>query len=132
MSTRHLRRQLNRDNASLPKTLVEIPPHEWPSLEGMKKPPIKVWRSSGFLVQIYAEQEGILRMSVCRTAINTDGTRWQEGITWDDLQRLKRECGFGAHDAVEIYPRDVDIVNVANMRHLWLLSEPLPFGWRKP
>lgn len=33
--------------------------------------------------------------------------------------------------AVEIYPAERDIVNVANMRHLWVLPERLPFGWRR-
>jgi hypothetical protein len=30
---------------------------------------------------------------------------------------------------VEIYPRDRDIVNIANMRHLWVMAEPLALGW---
>ena len=32
---------------------------------------------------------------------------------------------------MEVYPRTADLVNVANMRHLWVLPELLPFAWRK-
>jgi hypothetical protein len=37
--------------------------------------------------------------------------------------------GFGAADALEVYPRDGDVVNVANIRHLWVLRDPLPWAW---
>ena len=33
--------------------------------------------------------------------------------------------GCGARDAVEVYPADADVVNVANMRHLWLVAGEL-------
>jgi hypothetical protein len=33
-------------------------------------------------------------------------------------------------DAVEVYPPAGDVVNVANMRHLWVLRDRLPFAWR--
>ena len=33
--------------------------------------------------------------------------------------------------AVEVFPADDQVVNVANMRHLWVLPEPLPFAWEK-
>jgi len=73
----------------------------------------------------------IVRLSVLRTSLDTAGG-WQQDITWEELQRLKREAGYGDHDAVEVFPPDADVVNVANIRHLWIL-EPghLPFAWRK-
>ena len=43
--------------------------------------------------------------------------------------QVKREIGFGDWYALEIFPRDGDIVNVANMRHLWMLATPLSIGW---
>jgi hypothetical protein len=45
--------------------------------------------------------------------------------------QLKRECGRGDRDAVEVYPADRDIVNVANMRRLFFPPEPLAFKWRR-
>ena len=70
-----------------------------------------------------------MRLSINRTTL--DGDRWQEGLEWETLQALKNELGYAAHDAVEVFPAAADVVNVANMRHLWVLSEPLPFAWRK-
>lgn len=52
-----------------------------------------------------------------------------DGITWDELQALKRQCGFGDRFAVEVYPADLDVVNVGNLRHLWVLQGALPFAW---
>ncbi len=50
-------------------------------------------------------------------------------MTWEELQEIKRQVGIGDFFAVEIFQRDKDIVNVANMRHLWVLPDPLDFGW---
>lgn len=95
--------------------------------------PIEIWESQEFLVQLSRPQpsEGqlpSLRMTVNRVVFRTNGSV-DDGITWDDLQRLKREIGRGEMYAVEVYPRDSDLVNVANMRHLWLFAEPLDCGW---
>lgn len=128
-TTRAQRRQLERDNAKQPDRLQEIPRAQWPA----NAPPtiMRVFRSRDFLVQEYAHPSAhvIARLSVCRTSIS--GNRWKDGITWDDLQRIKNECGYGDVDAVEIYPADDDVVNVANMRHLWVLDSRIPFAWRK-
>jgi hypothetical protein len=95
----------------------------------MTRPPREVWRSAGFLVQVY--HEGLYaRLTVCRAALNPTGTRWADGISWDELQRLKRECGRGDQWAVECFPPDEQVVNDANMRHLWLIAEP-PYGWKR-
>jgi hypothetical protein len=87
----------------------------------------EVWRSRGFLVQVYSATDGVERLSICRTSV--DGG---DPIAWEDLQRLKAECGRGDREAVEVYPRDCDVVNVANMRHLWVLTRGMPFTWRTP
>jgi hypothetical protein len=127
---REMAAELARENARWPVELVQVPRIEWP----LNYPAtlLEAWRSCNWLVQVHREGAAV-RLSVCRAAIEPRGERWADGITWDDLQRLKRECGRGDCDAVEIYPADRDIVNVANMRHLWLVErETLPFAWRKP
>lgn len=91
---------------------------------------IALWRSNRFLAQIYAKENGAQHFSINRMQIDTGTGRWLEGITWEELQRVKSEIGFGDRDAVEIYPPDQDVVNVANMRHIWLLDHPLRFAWR--
>lgn len=60
-----------------------------------------------------------------------DGEKnWIDGITWDDLFWLKNQVGYADFDAVELYPRKNDIVNVSNIRHLWVFKEPVNFAWR--
>ena len=46
------------------------------------------------------------------------------------LQEIKNTIGYKDKFAVEVYPAENDIVNVANMRHLWVLPKPLGFEWR--
>jgi hypothetical protein len=124
--TKRERRRLAAENLNQRRELQRMtaPP-------GVRSPPgqIEVWRSRDFLVQIFDDgQPGILRMTVCRT--KHSGNNWHDNITWDELQALKHECGHGDLDAVEVYPRDRDVVNVANMRHLFIFAAPLPFAWR--
>lgn len=125
---RNQRRLLEKQNAKLPPYLQRVPPDQWPGF----KPPdlIEVWRSRSFLVQIYTEPSGYQRMSICRSVHNGDS--WVDQVTWDELMRLKRECGRGDQDAVEVFPADRDIVNVANMRHLFFPPTPLTFKWSAP
>lgn len=129
--SREQRRQLARDNAALPLVLTLQPRELWKGLRSTEERQTEVWRSRDFLLIVYDEGGGIERLSFLRTQLATDSGRWVDGIAWDDLQRLKRECGRGQSFAVEVYPPDRDLVNVANMRHLWVLPAPLPFAWRK-
>lgn len=118
---------LREQNAKWPDALAYVTKNDWPVFHGTR--PDAVMRSKTFLAQIYIGEEWV-RLSFSRNAIGRDG-HWIDGITWDELQRLKREAGYGAFDAVEAYPRDRDVVNVANMRHLWVpLKATLPFLWR--
>lgn len=127
VATRGQRRQLARDNAKQPVELQEVPRDLWPNPYA---PQLRVFRSRDFLVQQFVEAGSVIaRLSVCRTKVS--GDRWKDGISWEELQRIKRECGYGDRDAVEVYPSDADVVNVANMRHLWILADPASFAWRK-
>lgn len=123
------RRALEAQSRTYPVNLVQIPKGDWPpsSLPEDKRPS-EAWRSREFLVSVYYKENGVERLSVNRTSHN--GESWEEGISWDDLQRLKSECGRGDRDAVEIYPADKDLVNVANMRHIFVLPEPFHLTWR--
>ena len=51
-------------------------------------------------------------------------TIWRDGITWDELQRIKNECLGEDVWCVEVYPAQSELLDVANMRHLWVLDEP--------
>lgn len=56
---------------------------------------------------------------------------WADGISWDELMRIKSEVGYKDSWAVEVYPSDSHVINVANMRHLFLLKEKPDFAWEK-
>lgn len=122
------RDQLRDGNRLATVALTEIPKEEWPQRR-RDIAPDRVWRSKTFLVQVFPEVDGAIRMSVARTELGKDG-RWKDGITWDELQRLKREAGYGQCDAVELFPADRDLVNVANMRHLWILLDAPAWKWK--
>jgi len=130
-TTRPQRRQLVRDNAKYPLVLEEVPRAEWPKA-ATSNARLRVWRSRNFLVQEFiAEPPALVRLSIMRSIATKDD--WVDGITWDELQNIKLECGYGFHDAVEVYPNALDVVNVANMRHLWIMEKNalLPFAWRR-
>lgn len=112
--------------------LGEVLKENWPTFTGMTITPTMVWMGGGYLVQAYDEPGGIVRLTVNSVIRDQQNSRhWADRIPWDDLQAIKSACGYGDRDAVEVYPRTVDLVNVANMRHLWVLPEPVAFAWRK-
>jgi hypothetical protein len=114
--------------AELPAKLMEILPHEWPSnLHDPKR--VRVFRSRELLVQEFREADNIMRLSINVTRVGGNG-RWEDGITWEDLQAVKDELGYADRDAVEVFPAQGDLVNAANMRHVWVLPYRLPFIWR--
>ena len=55
----------------------------------------------------------------------------KDRITWDELQKIKSDCGFGHLDAIELYPADMDVINTGNWRHLYIFDHKLPFVIRK-
>lgn len=82
----------------------------------------------------------LLRAQVTATAAPWGMTRhlrvWREdgrdGITWDELQRLKDEHLGPDVLAVELYPPACRLVDEVNMRHLWEVPEHiLPIGLRR-
>ena len=111
-----------------PEHPVIVPRSKWPlfKLSGLTE----VWRSRYYLIQVFQEKNGVERLSVCITDADSATGRWKDGISWESLQEIKRQVGRGDKDAVEVFPKDADVVNVANMRHLWVLPEALPFAWR--
>ena len=119
---------LERENEKYPVSLARAPV---PAPVGAGAP-FAQWRSREFVVQAFEVPGGVIRLSVNRTHIDPSTMRWVDGITWDDLQRLKSEAGYGDREAVEVYPPDSCVVDVANIRHLWVLPERLHFSWPGP
>lgn len=117
---------------ALPAQLTLVPLTEFPSLAEQPDQPIMAWRSRKYLVQLWLEPTAtyplLLRLSICRVKIGNDG-KWQDGLTWEELQQIKADVGYDDWYGMEIYPQAKQVVNVANFRHLWLLPEPLEIGW---
>ena len=123
---RQLRQRLKTENAKRPAKLTEVPRDQWPKDDGAQR--LRVWLSRDYMVQEFKEPHGT-RLSVNRTTMLPSG-RWDDGLTWEELQGIKREIGYGDKYAIEIYPPEFDVVNVANMRHLWVMDQALDVGWK--
>ena len=120
---------LELDNLKYPEHLIKLPKREWPNpAQADEIGLVEAWRSRHFLVQVYKATVDAQRVTVNRTTIDGKG-RWKDGITWDELQEIKRQIGRGDSFAVEIFPADDKIVNVGNLRHLWILPAALSFAW---
>lgn len=126
--SRQQRRQLARDSRDWPVALQAMARESWP-IDIFDPARIAVWRSRDWLVQQFtAKSPAVARLSI--NSVVFAGKRWIDGISWEQLQLIKDEVGFGDYDAVEVFPASGDVVNVANMRHLWILRDKLPFAWR--
>jgi len=123
---RNERRRHNAEMKKLPAALTPVDESEWPASSVDR---VGVWRSKKYLAQLFAEPDGIHRLTVCRVTVGQGG-RWNDDISWDELQQIKHDIGCGDKWAVEIYSPDEHLVNVANMWHLWLQPRELSFGWR--
>lgn len=92
-----------------------------------------VYKNKDFLVQIFQVHDHLLRMSVNRTAYRFKEcgvkTEWIDGITWDELQEIKKSVGLDKYWGVEIYPPEKSVVNVANMRHIFLYETKPTCAW---
>ncbi len=133
-TTREQRRALIRANAAWPATLREVERKDWPAHAVLPPNILKVFRSRDFIVQVYdAPAPAVCRLSIHRPIVDASTGRWKDGIAWEEIQALKREAGYGTMWAVEVYPTDFEVVNVANMRHVWIVPpESVPFAWRRP
>lgn len=112
------------------RKMEEVPFGEWPFFPNIETEPLRVWRSSEYLAVLYRQRaDGLVRLTVNsvrrkREGKRKAGTDWRDGITWDELQRIKNETLGEDVWCVEVYPAQDALVDVANMRHLWPLDEP--------
>jgi hypothetical protein len=108
--------------------LLEVPREGWPEDSSALDPSLTgVWRSHAFLVQ-RREYFGTVTLAVQRTKVGAD-RRWLAGITWDDLQWVKAQCGYADACAVEVFPPERFVINGTNVRHIHILSEIPAYCW---
>lgn len=48
--------------------------------------------------------------------------------TWHEMQRIKNEIAGPDATAIEVYPPESEVVDEADMFHLWIVPDPLPFS----
>lgn len=117
---------------SIIKPLVEAPPSQWMVFTNRpdRTDRLTVWGSTEFTVQVFRVKDGIIRLAINRTEISRDERVFTDGISWESLMEIKSQVGYGDRQAVEIYPEDRNVVNKINVRHLWILAQPLDFAWK--
>lgn len=106
--------------------MQEVDPSEWAHIpeKDSRSRVTKVFRDDRFLVQVRKHGSTVrLTISKINHTIKNNRTIWEDGITWDELQEIKNKCGFKDQWLCEYFPADDEVVNIANMRHLWVLDE---------
>lgn len=111
--------------ASYPDTL-EIVPENDPNLPYSSHPQDidKIYRSKKYTVIVWNVPAG-KKLSIQRNEWDSHTNRYKDNITWDEIQEIKRKCGFGEQNAIEFYPPDSEVINIANVRHIWILPDEL-------
>ena len=46
-----------------------------------------------------------------------------DGISWDALQTVKNKAFGEEAIAIEVYPAQSQLINLKNVRHLWLITD---------
>lgn len=123
----YLRSQMAKENRKFTEKFIKA------QVKGGAHPSkgfLEAYRNNKFLVQVFLEN-GITRISINRTMLEDDGIHWKQGITWDEIQNIKNEIGFADKCFVELYPAEKDVVDVANIRHIFIMDPAPVFMWRK-
>lgn len=101
--------------------------HRWP--RGMKTPDCIThaytdWNVIVLVSEFEVEPFGLVTHLWIRDMASS--THWP----WYFLQTIKDLVCGAECQAIEIFPRESDLVDAANMRHLWVFEEyyTLPFG----
>lgn len=84
------------------------------------------WRNNIYSVQVFRRSDAWEGGEVLHLAIRRhDG---HEVEAWSDLQRIRNEIVGAERVAIEVYPSDAEVIDSANMRHLFVLPEGVTGG----
>lgn len=116
-----LDKRIQAENATFPSVLMRVQiPFQMQSKAARKFSPKEIWRSRGFVVEIYDIDQDWEFMRVHRAAFTAHYTRFMDGITHDRIMQLKAECGRAHLELIEIYPKADEAIDLLNVRHLWV------------
>lgn len=77
-------------------------------------------RNCAFVVLERPLPDGTLHLAVSSLS--------QRRPSWWEMQRIKNEIAGEKATAVEVYPPQAEVVDGAEMFHIWVLPAPLPFS----
>lgn len=110
------------------KAFRQLPKARWPT-ERQPGNLKAVWISKDYLVQIYEETENVIRLSI--NCVKLKGSKWVDSITWDTMQAIKDAVGFENFWAVEVFPMQQELLNLANIRYLFVSPKKPRYAWSK-
>ena len=81
--------------------------------------PDQVLQNNKFIVQIFTGRE-VLGMPATKAMIrrSDSGT----AVFWSDLQRIKNEIFGTEAQAIQVFPRESELTDVANLYWLWVIN----------
>jgi hypothetical protein len=108
-------REYERQRRSWPEQMQKIPlPADLP--EGQKQIEGQ-WRSRYYLATLW-NRDGRRTLHIHRVEMAKDGT-WLPGVTWEDMQSIKIQCGLGLMVGQVIFPNDYEPAK-ENIYVMWL------------
>lgn len=121
-----LRTGLRKDPPWTPFVEAALPPPEELACIGN---PVRILLNSRYQVQVHEVPESALGPLVWLNLKRHDLAPLRD---WRDLQRLKNEILGPDVEAVELFPAEGRLVDMANQYHLWALArgERFPFGFQ--
>lgn len=118
-------RKLMRQGWSEWERMPRPDPVQYPSLRNVEA----VFKNNVYIVQLiyHATEWGTVERLMVRRNDAAPVRSWQE------LQRIKNELCGEHRTAVEVFPAQGELVDSANIYHLWVLPDgfELPFGMRE-
>lgn len=122
------RRRISRDIGKQTPWVEQISPKRAGIKDGWLGEMNKAWSNCKYAVMARTIQTewGLVTHACIRNAASTD-------IPWCEKQRIKNELFGTERVAVEVFPPESQLVDEANMYHLWILLEgaQLPFNLKQ-
>lgn len=94
---------------------------------------LRVVRNDFWIVQVYAfrgELGEMVHLAIRSVKRTPCAVRFDAEPCWRELQRIKNEIVGPDREAVQVYPRSGELVDDADMYHLFVYPKecPIPFG----
>lgn len=128
-----MNREMMRESRKIGKRMMKLPENEFQEISQdeiysitpnkMKKGPDRVWRNNHYVVQLYRKNTiyfGVLMDKIMIRRNDAEPIR-----EWHCLQRVKNQICGEETMAIQIFPEQSKLVDVANMYWLFIKSGEL-------